>query len=322
VEDLALDIDDYRVGRTFQPISGFRVGLIGIHDALDTKYERPVSFGIRRCEFDDYLLKRSDARLLLGTPVSKIERDGSHWIVNDSVRASMLVGAGGHFCTVARTIAGSSERAAVIAAQEVEFAMEPSVPAFAIAGEVPELYFCQDLKGYGWCFRKQNYLNIGFGKLDAKALPKQSAEFVDFLKANGRIPRDGSWRWKGHAYLLAGGTGRPPVADGVVLIGDAAGLAYPQSGEGIRPAIESGLMAASTIVAAQGRYTRDRLEGYERDLSKRFGESRIAGLLARVVPGGIAVAAARRLLASPRFVRHMVLDRWFLHARQPALAGS
>lgn len=322
VEDLAFDVEDYRVGRTFQPITGFRVGLIGVDDALDTKYERPISFGIRRCEFDHYLLKRSNARFLLGTAVSKIRRDGGHWIVNESVRAAMLVGAGGHFCTVARTLAGSSDRAPVIAAQEVEFAMEPAVPAIAIAEEVPELYFCQDLKGYGWCFRKENYLNIGFGRLEAKALPRQSTEFVDFLKARGRIPRDGVWRWRGHAYLLAGHTGRSPVADGVVLIGDAAGLAYPQSGEGIRPAIESGLMAAATIVAAQGRYTRDRLERYERDLSTRFGESRIAAMLGRVVPSGFAVAAARRLLASPLFVRHMVLDRWFLHAGQPGLASS
>jgi flavin-dependent dehydrogenase len=29
----------------------------------------------------------------------------------------------------------------------------------------------------------------------------------------------------------------------VLLIGDAAGLAYPESGEGIRPAVESGLIA-------------------------------------------------------------------------------
>jgi flavin-dependent dehydrogenase len=322
VEDLALDIDDYRAGRTFQPITGFRVGLIGRERALETRYERPVSYGIRRCEFDDYLLKRSNARVLLGTPVSKIRRDGEHWIVNESVRASMLVGAGGHFCPVARTLAGESDRAPIIAAQEVEFAMEASASAFAIAEEVPELYFCQDLKGYGWCFRKAGYLNIGFGRLDSKGVPKQTAEFVDFLKTKGRISRNGSWRWKGHAYLLAGDTGRPPVADGVVLIGDAAGLAYPQSGEGIRPAIESGLLAASTIVAAQGRYARERLEEYERNLGKRFSVSQAASLLTRVLPDSLAAAAARRFLASPLFVRHMVLDRWFLHAQQPALMSE
>ena len=42
----------------------------------------------------------------------------------------------------------------------------------------------------------------------------------------------------------------------MLLVGDAAGLAYPQSGEGIRPAIESGLLAAATIVEADGDYTR------------------------------------------------------------------
>jgi flavin-dependent dehydrogenase len=322
VHDLALDLDDYRAGRTFQPITGFRVGLIGGAGVLETAYERPVSYGIRRCEFDDYLLKRSNARLLLGTPVSKIRREGMHWIVNESIRASMLVGAGGHFCTVARTLGGDGDRAAVIAAQEVEFEIEQDAPAFAIAEEVPELYFCQDLKGYGWCFRKERYLNVGFGRLDSRGLPRQSAEFVDFLKGTGRIPRETSWRWKGHAYLLAGETGRSPVADRVVLIGDAAGLAYPQSGEGIRPAIESGLMAASTITAARGNYARDRLQGYEHELANRFGVSKAAGLLSRLVPSELSAAAARRLLASPLFVRHMVLDRWFLHAQQPALMSA
>ena len=318
IEDLALDVNDYRARRTFQPITGFRVGLIGGDRALETQYERPVSYGIRRCEFDDYLLQRSNARLLLGTPVTKIRRDGRHWIVNESVRASILVGAGGHFCPVARTLSGESDRAPVIAAQEVEFVMEASAPA-AVAEDVPELYFCEDLKGYGWCFRKEGYLNIGFGRLGSKALPKQTAEFVDFLKTKGRISRNGSWRWKGHAYLLAGDTGRAPVADGVMLIGDAAGLAYPQSGEGIRPAIESGLMAASTIVAAGGSYGRERLETYERGLSQRFAPPQSTGLLAELIPGGISMAAARWLLTRPLFVRHMVLNRWFLHARQPAL---
>jgi len=156
--------------------------------------------------------------------------------------------------------------------------------------------------------------------MDSRGLRKQTAEFVEFLKTKGRIPPNGSWRWKGHAYLLAGDTGRALVADGAVLVGDAAGLAYPQSGEGIRPAIESGLMAAETIIAAQGRYTRERLEAYERNLGKRFGASKAAGLLSRVLPVGLTVAAARGLLANPLFVRHMVLDRWFLHAQEPALA--
>lgn len=39
----------------------------------------------------------------------------------------------------------------------------------AVCGEMPELYFCNDMQGYGWCFRKGDYLNIGLGRLDPRA---------------------------------------------------------------------------------------------------------------------------------------------------------
>src|SRR6476619_2520122 len=92
VDDLRLDVDEYRVGRTFQPIIGFRTGVIGGDREVETNYGRPVSFGIRRCEFDDYLLRRSGARLKLGVPLSRMRREGRDWIVNDQIRTSLLVG--------------------------------------------------------------------------------------------------------------------------------------------------------------------------------------------------------------------------------------
>src|SRR5438876_45771 len=70
IADLDLDLDDYRRGRTLQPITAFRTGLIGGHREVETSYARPVSYGIRRCEFDHYLLQRSPARLCLGAPVA------------------------------------------------------------------------------------------------------------------------------------------------------------------------------------------------------------------------------------------------------------
>jgi menaquinone-9 beta-reductase len=320
IEDLEIDVDDYRQTRTFQSITGFRVGVVGDGNAVDVVYERPVSFGIRRCEFDHYLLHRSGARLLLGQAASTIHRDGDDWVVNDTIRSRMLVGAGGHFCPVARLLKERTPAATLIAAQEVEFAIDQGQrEAFTIRDDAPELYFCEDLKGYGWCFRKQGYMNIGFGRMDSHGLPKRTAEFVEFLERIGRIPSGLHWRWRGHAYLLAGDTGRRVVDAGVMLIGDAAGLAYPQSGEGIRPAIESGLMAAATIRRAAGHYTRACLETHTADLSKRFGSSQLSHLATKAVSGDLAAAVARRLLDRRWFVRHFVLDRWFLHAQQPAL---
>jgi flavin-dependent dehydrogenase len=320
IADLQLDLDEYRRGRTLQPFTAFRVGLIG-GGAVDVSYDHPVSFGIRRCEFDDYLLRRSGARLQLGTPIAGIRRDAGGWIVNDAMRARVLVGAGGHFCPVARLLNGPSDAAPLVVAQEAEFPIDSrTAGAFTVLPERPELYFSRALDGYGWCIRKEQHVNIGFGRLNRRGLPASRADFLAFLRARNAIPDDEpSWCWRGHAYLLCAPGSRRVVDDGALLVGDAAGLAYPQSGEGIRPAIESGLMAAEAIICADGRYTRDRLEAYERRLHERFGAGGASRLLAEALPPWAAPALARWLLRSRRFVRHIVLDRWFLHARDAAL---
>jgi flavin-dependent dehydrogenase len=317
LDDLQIDPGVYRERRILQPITGFRVGVIGSDDTVETYYDGAVSFGIRRCEFDDYLLRRSGARLLLGTPISSIRRNDGRWVLNERVRASMLIGAGGHFCPVARMLNSPSQPAPLVVARETEFAVDArNASAFRINAEQPEFYFCRNLTGYGWCLRKGDYLNVGFGCIDRHAVPRATAEFVTFLAARKRIPATVSYRWRGHAYLLSGSLRRRAVDESVMLVGDAAGLAYPQSGEGIRPAIESGLMAASVVVHANGRYARDRLEPYERRLRERFGVHAVTSLLSSAVHAMTPTALASRLLGTPWFVRHVVLDRWFLRAQQ------
>jgi flavin-dependent dehydrogenase len=175
------------------------------------------------------------------------------------------------------------------------------------------LYFSRDLKGYGWCFRKQDHLNVGFGSLDRRLLPQATSAFVSYLQSRGTIPSGAPWRWRGHAYLLSEPPTRRIVDEGVVLVGDAAGLAYPQSGEGIRPAIESGLMAAATILAAGDEPTRERLAPYDVAVRRRFGVAPASRLLSRAIPPPLAQAMAPPLFRSPWFVRHTLLDRWFLH---------
>jgi flavin-dependent dehydrogenase len=323
--DLRLDLDAYRQGRTLQAITGFRTGVIGRDREVEIEYGRPVSYGIRRCEFDDYLLRRSGARVELGAPVTELRREGAFWIVNDRFRASMLVGAGGHFCPVAQHVNGPPAGpggSALVVAREAEFPVGPADAAlFTTRPETPELFFSHDLKGYGWCFRKQDYVNVGFGSLDRRLLPQATSDFTAFLARRGTIPARSSWPWRGHAYLLHEQPPRRIVGEGLVLIGDAAGLAYPRSGEGIRPAIESGLIAASTIVEAAGRYTRDRLVPYQSRVRARLGAS-TPPALASLLPPAVLAGCARLLLGVPLFVRHVVLDRWFLHAHDPALAAS
>ncbi len=315
VDELRLDVDDYRRGRTFQPIDGFRVGVIGRAAASEAAYARPVSYGIRRCEFDHYLLARSGASLAVGERVDTIARRGGVWVVNDRHQAPILVGAGGHFCPVARRLNPAPRRAQVVAAQEVEFEAELAASGFSrTRPSRPELYFSPDLRGYGWIFHKQSVVNVGYGSLEHAGLPRASDAFVAFLERQGRLAGVRDPRWRGHAYRLYEPDPSRIVEDeGVLLVGDAAGLAYAESGEGIRPAVESGLLAAETVVARDG--------GYTARLRRRFGAARPADSRRVVLPPGAIAAAGRELLRLPWFVRRVVLDRWFLHAGEDAIAS-
>jgi len=324
-DTLGLDLADYRRSRTLQAISAFRTGVIGSQPVL-TDYPGTVSYGIRRSEFDHYLLERSGARLLLGEPLHALERVAGGWRANGSLHARYVVGAGGHFCPVARRLGaaiGSGEQ--VIAAQEIEFRLEGrQATDCAVEPTRPELYFCDDLKGYGWCFRKGDWLNVGLGREDKHQLSSHVAAFCDWLRRERRVPADLPGRFRGHAYLLYPQAPRPLVADGILLVGDAAGLAYAQSGEGIRPAIESGILAADALasaLSAGGTLDAAALDGYRRAMEQRFGGRRPGSappLAAAPVPAWRRALAAT-LLGNRWFSRRVVIDRWFLHGQQPAL---
>ena len=56
---LDISTEDYSQHYILQPISGFRTGVIGRSKTVQTIYDKTVSYGIRRCEFDHYLLKKN-----------------------------------------------------------------------------------------------------------------------------------------------------------------------------------------------------------------------------------------------------------------------
>lgn len=323
VQELDLDLSDYGQSRVLQPITGFRVGMLGGRDqTLD--YTHPVSYGIRRCEFDHYLLQRTGASLRLGESLGSLRRIGDRWVANDSISAPLLIGAGGHFCPVARQVSQKSlDNEVVVLAQECEFEMSTEQAGQCRAqGTIPELYFCDDLKGYAWCFRKGDYLNIGLGREGETRLSSQVEAFYRRLEETGRIPSGMSPRFHGHAYRLRIGPPRRVLEPGVILIGDSAGLAYPQSGEGIRPAVESGLIAAERIAATPRSGWNDLSPAVQQGLTDRFGAAARHSVGRPLLGGRWKAIAARTLMTSRWFARHILIDRWFLHAHQPPLSLS
>ena len=187
---------EYRAaGLTLQEIVGFRTGLLR-GPSVETPYGRVVSYAVRRREFDEFLLRRAGVRVLEQTPLTSLRCDGHIWVVNEEIQTPLVIGAGGHFCPVARR----------------------------------------------------------------------------------------------------------------------AGLAYPESGEGIRPAIESGVMAAETLIAAAGDYSRATLQGYEVRLRARAS----ASVTPTPTPAleHVSATLGTWLLRRSWFVRNVVLNRWFLGRHQ------
>jgi menaquinone-9 beta-reductase len=315
---LNVDLDDYADGRVLQKISGFRISQIGQKKQVESSFPgEPVSYGIRRVEFDDYLLRRSGAELLLGQAFDKMEKNSDGWLVNDEYQAKLVVGAGGHYCPVARAIGSKAVSELAVVAQEAEFEMSASQKQnCTIEEEVPELFFTPDLKGYGWVFRKGDFLNIGLGREDKNRLSSHVKAFCEYLAAEGKIPPDITEKYNGHAYLLYNHAEREMVADNVLLIGDAAGLAYPQSGEGIRPAVESAILAADVIRDCAGDYSKDRLQAYNDVTQQRFGKRQPGPDLLERLPMFVKRMFARQLMKTQWFTKNVIIDEWFLQTHQ------
>jgi menaquinone-9 beta-reductase len=97
-----------------------------------------------------------------------------------------------------------------VTAKEVEFRDDPAQQqGCAARGDTPELWFCRDLKGYGWMFPQGRVPEYRPGARGQPASGEHLAEFVASMQAAGRLPADLPARYKGHAYLLYGHARRP-----------------------------------------------------------------------------------------------------------------
>lgn len=317
VRQLDLDLADYAKGRVLEPLTAFRVRLLG-QRPVHVDYGRAVSYGIRRDEFDHYLLARTGARLAAPTRVQRLERTAGRWMVNGDWSARFLVGAGGHGCPVARLLNPSAAHETVVVAQRVEL-------AGGVAGLTPgtvELFFEPDLHGYGWIVPKGPGANVGLGRDTAEHLPAHVRAFADGLVEAGRLDARDARGWPGHAYLLASTTRRRLAGAEVLLTGDAAGLAAPGSGEGIYAAVRSGQLCAEAIRGLTLDNDRLALVRYDAALARELGRGRHHPSGPPRHPAPWRAALVRAAFRSRAFARHVVLAGTFLHHRSPQPATT
>lgn len=208
-------------------------------------------FAIRRSEFDNYLLKRASVPIDHHT-VNAVRRENDSFIIDDRYRCRYLVGAGGTNCPVYRTFFRPfNPRPADlrIDTAEAEF-------PYVCRDRSCYLWFFNDgLPGYAWYVPKENgYLNIGIGG-KADSLKKQGItirahwdRFTNMLARKGLVLNSPEPR--GHIYYLRSKLDRLRSGNAFIT-GDAAGMATLDMGEGIGPAIQSGLAAAQAIITGR-----------------------------------------------------------------------
>ena len=244
--------------------------------------DQPVMYTVMRDSFAHSLVERAQrlgALLMDGQQVTQVQTCGD-WVeisTGDNVfRSRIVVGADGAHSTVAREL---TMRRSIEYLTAIE--SEISVPEQELAKWKARAYL--DLGcvpgGYAWVFPKRGHLSVGAGcgASKAKGLNAHFQRFLDSLDvgsyavaSSGRhlIPTrtEGSLVWQNRALLL----------------GDAAGLCDPLTGEGIYYAIRSAQLAAQVIGDC---LTNDRaeLQNYQEAVDREIvSELRIARVLSRL----------------------------------------
>lgn len=205
-------------------------------------------YAIRRVEFDHWLLNLSGAPVIQHDVKEILESDSGYQI-DQKYSADFLVGAGGTHCPVYHKFFKSSQPRT----GEKIVALEEEYPADWQNGVCQLWFFEDDLPGYAWYVPKAaGYLNIGLGGnervLKERGLTIQDLWdlFLTRLKQKGLVD-EREFKPEGYVYYLR--SDKNSIRTGnVFLVGDAAGLATLDMGEGIGPAIQSGIQAAKAII--------------------------------------------------------------------------
>jgi flavin-dependent dehydrogenase len=243
IQDLEMDMDDYVDG-----VKQFKSFSIHIYNKT---FEIPVNqYAIRRVEFDHWLLKRSGVTVFNHT-VQNIKKTDNQYVIDDRFACQYLIGAGGTFCPVFkvffRPVQPRKKRSRVVTL-ECEFSCKYS-------DENCHLWFFQNkLPGYAWYVPKlDGYLNIGIGGKFSSLQRRNdtiNSQWQLFTKELQRLGLINTLDRKpgGSVYYIRDRI-KVNRIDNVFLTGDALGLATKDMGEGIGPAIKSGILAANAIIS-------------------------------------------------------------------------
>jgi geranylgeranyl reductase family protein len=212
-------------------------------DAFDRRFEKPLTYMTQRCNLDSHLAERAaeaGADLHDGEALREIEANGAVTIRTDRdvYTGRILIGADGANGLVGRSLGlrQDYEEAVALEGNTVFPRGIPSEWEDVVALDLGGL-----AGGYGWVFPKGDHLNVGVGAWKYASFTLKP-KLAQLSKRYGFDPA-ALENLRGH-HLPVRNAGSPIALGPVALVGDAAGLVDPLSGEGIHMAFASGRLAA------------------------------------------------------------------------------
>lgn len=246
-------------------------------DHLLAEAAREAGAGLlERCPVTEATRERGRIRLAAGT---------------GSVRARFVVAADG---ATGRTAArlGFSDGRYLVPALEAEVRFPESVDRWP--GRVARFDFGAIAHGYAWVFPKAGHLSIGVLSMRRGSL-RLPAVLERYRTSLGLPPPESV---ECHGYVIPVRPRSDSLArDGVLVAGDAAGLADPATAEGISHAVRSGRLAARAVIEADGEPGRT---------EERYRE--LVG--AEILPELRRARWLARLFYGPGWLRDEVFRRW------------
>lgn len=224
------------------------------------EHDTPLIRMTQRRRLDAFLVEHAvtaGAEFRDGTRVDALDPDPSGVtarVGGETVRTDVLVGADGANGIVAQTIG-------IDAAIVRGVALEGNVPLRALRIGDLERTAVIELAvlpgGYGWVFPKGDHANLGVGGWGSEG-PRLRDHLAQLARAHGVKP-SALTGLRGHRLPMRR-LGTPAGSGRTLLVGDAAGLVDPLSGDGMYEAFVSAQLAADAIASGD-------LDGYTAALS-------------------------------------------------------
>lgn len=256
--------------------------------SVEYRSDQVLFYNVMRRDFDFALVERArkcGAEVEEGAFVKKVRLHPDGILVqtrDGEFSAKAVIGAAGVFDPVARYVRrseglpdwGKDEISHLIVEN---FAVDESFIHDVYGQDYMSIFHHGFRKSvYAWVFPKRGILNIGYW-------PRPGAEvdlhaeldaYIQHLRVEGLVPEGLESSSPSGGSLPVSGPMEITYTPRALVVGDAAGMVSPLTGEGIYYAMESGRMAAKTLDSAlnQGRFGVRLLSRYQEIWSTTIGE--------------------------------------------------